>query len=98
MTIDEFKAVMAVMGVEVECHRMTKRVLARGAKGANAKLRYPFEYKKHQPNTDCRYHAWLAPYAYTNAFKKCHGHTEKAALKKLKDWYMYEGRKNANSR
>jgi len=24
------------------------------------------------------------------------GHTKKAVLKKLKDWYHYEGRKNAN--
>lgn len=25
------------------------------------------------------------------------GHTEKAALKKLKDWWYYEGRKNGNN-
>jgi hypothetical protein len=78
MTIDEFKAVMAVAGIEVKCYRMDKR--------------YPRSttYKK---NT---YYAWLAPYKHTPVFANCTGRTEKAALKKLKDWYMYGGRKNGN--
>jgi hypothetical protein len=78
MTIDEFKAVMAVAGIEVRCYRMDKR--------------YPgsTRYKKN------RYYAWLTPYKHTLAFGDCTGRTEKSALKKLKDWYMYEGRKNGN--
>ena len=98
MTIDEFKAVMAVMGVEVRCQRHTKRALTRGAKATNTKYNYREDYIRHEPNADCRFYAWLAPYTHVKAFTKCRGHTEKAALKKLKDWYMYEGRKNANNR
>ena len=97
MTIDEFKAVMAVMGVEVRCQRHTKRALTRGARASNRKCKYPWEHKRFEPNTDCRFYAWLAPYTHVQAFTKCRGHTEKAAIKKLKEWYMYEGRKNANS-
>ena len=78
MTIDEFKRVMAVAGIEVRCYRMDKR--------------YP-ESDMYRRKT---YYAWLAPYRHTTAFDRCIGHTEKAALKKLKDWYHYEGRKNAN--
>ena len=96
MTIDEFKAVMAIAGIEVRCHQPTKRALMYGAKATNTKYRYETDHKRYEPNTDCRFYAWLVPYTHVKEFTKCRGHTKKAALKKLKDWYMYEGRKNGN--
>lgn len=79
MTIDEFKQVMAVAGIEVRCFRMDKR--------------YP-DTTTYKRNT---YYAWLAPYPDTPAFDTCVGRTEKAAIKKLKDWYHWEAR-NGNCR
>jgi hypothetical protein len=71
MTIDEFKAVVAIGNMQIIAKRDWRKQLY------DAFI-----------NQDKLVFAPRSP-----IFS---GHTEKAALKKLKDWYHYEGRKNGN--
>jgi hypothetical protein len=83
MTIDEFKAVVAISRQQVVVWRYSS-VDGHPTNKHTAALIQEHEEDLFDPICDIK-----AEFV---------GHTKKAALKKLKDWYMYEGRKNANNR
>jgi hypothetical protein len=86
MTIDEFKAVIDLTNMTLGVNNRYNPALAR--------------------STQRKYSAYLWRMAdFENAFQtnpigylelEATGHTEKAALKKLKDMWYYKGRKNGN--
>jgi hypothetical protein len=84
MTIDEFKAVVAISGLRVYVWK-DAWLLAH-----NPPIRrYTAALVKGEG--DCEKLEIL-----NQVVAEFTGHTKKSALKKLKDWYHYEGRKNGN--
>jgi hypothetical protein len=81
MTIDEFKAVLAISKLHVVVWKYTT-VDGHPVRKYTAALIQEREEDLFDPITDIK-----AEFV---------GHTKKSAIKKLKDWYHYEGRKNGN--
>lgn len=81
MTIDEFKAVLAISKLHVVVWKYTT-VDGHPVRKYTAALIQEREEELFDPIHDIK-----AEFV---------GHTKKSAIKKLKDWYYYEGRKNGN--
>lgn len=82
MTIDEFKAVLAISGLRVVVWEYAWKPEHPFRRYSAAIVEEP-EEDLFDPIVNIKAEFW--------------GHTKKSALKKLKDWYHYEGRKNGNN-